>query len=184
MIHFPKEMFITEEIPVNTITEMRSIKRREENMGANGVHSKREVSELRKKTLIRNHIKGLLRVQRSAPPQSIFVNPNHPAGTKLLQAKRAQFLCVACEIYFVSGELLEKHIASNHIVRTGFTGPADQKTISEVKSFTNSEIVNKQQTIKQFERSGMNFSKDKMLFKKEEENCKGGTMRQVQRRYA
>ena len=33
MIHFPKEMFINEEIPVNTITEMRSIKRREEYMG-------------------------------------------------------------------------------------------------------------------------------------------------------
>ena len=184
MIHFPKEMFINKEIPVNTITEMRSIKRREEYMRETGVHSKREVSELRKKTLIRNHINSLLKVQRSAPPQSIFVNPNHPAGTKLLQAKRAQFLCVACEIYFVSGERLEKHIASNHIVRNGFIRPADQKTISEVKSFTYSEIVNKQQTIKQFERSEMNYSKDKMLFKKEEENCKGGTMRRVQRRYA
>ena len=177
-------MFITEEIPVNTITEMRSIKRREEYMRETGVHSKREVSELRKKTLIRNHIKSLLKVQRSAPPQSIFVNPNHPAGTKLLQMRRAQFLCVACNIYFVSGELLEKHIASNHIVRTGFTGPADREATSKANSFTNSEIVNKQQTIKQFERNGMNFSKDKMLFKKEEENCKGGTIRQVQRRYA
>ena len=185
MIPPQNELFITDEIPVNMITEMRSIRKREEYMSENGVNSKREVSsELRKKTLIRNHIKSLLRVQRSAPPQSIFVNPNHPAGTKLLQMRRAQFLCVACEIYFVSGELLEKHIASNHIVRTGFTGPADQKTISEVKSFTNSEIVNKQQTIKQFERSGMNFSKDKMLFKKEEENCRGRTKRQVQRRYA
>ena len=184
MIHFPKEMFITEEIPVNTITEMRSIKRREEYMRETGVHSKREVSELRKKTLIRNHIKGLLKVQRSAPPQSIFVNPNHPAGTKLLQMRRAQFLCVACEIYFASGELLEKHIASNHIVRTGFIGSADREATSKANSFTNSEIVNKQQTIKQFENSGMNFIKDKMLFKKEEEDCKGGTMRQVQRRYA
>ena len=184
MIPPQNELFITDEIPVNMITEMRSIRKREEYMRENGVHSKREVSELRKKTLIRNHIKSLLKVQRSAPPQSIFVNPNHPAGTKLLQMRRAQFLCVACEIYFVSGELLEKHIGSNHIVRTGFTGPADQKTISEAKSFTYSEIVNKQQAIKQFERSGMNYSKDKMLFKKEEEDCKGGTMRQVQRRYA
>ena len=184
MIPPQNELFITDEIPVNMITEMRSIRKREEYMRENGVHSKREVSELRKKTLIRNHIKSLLKVQRSAPPQSIFVNPNHPAGTKLLQAKRAQFLCVACEIYFVSGELLEKHIASNHIVRTGFTGPADRETTSKANSFTNSEIVNKQQTTKQFERSGMNFSKDKMLFKKEEEDCKGGTMRQVQRRYA
>ena len=184
MIPPQNELFITDEIPVNMITEMRSIRKREEYMRENGVHSKREVSELRKKTLIRNHIKSLLKVQRSAPPQSIFVNPNHPAGTKLLQMRRAQFLCVACEIYFVSGELLEKHIASNHIVRTGFTGPADREATSKANSFTNSEIVNKQQTIKQFERNGMNFSKDKMLFKKEEENCKGGTMRQVQRRYA
>ena len=184
MIPPQNELFITDEIPVNMITEMRSIRKREEYMRETGVHSKREVSELRKKTLIRNHINSLLKVQRSAPPQSIFVNPNHPAGTKLLQMRRTQFPCVACKIYFVSGELLEKHIGSNHIVRTGFMGPADQKTISEVKSFTYSEIVDKQQTIKQFERSGMNFSKDKMLFKKEEEDCKGGTMRQVQRRYA
>ena len=184
MIPPQNELFITDEIPVNMITEMRSIRKREEYMRENGVNSKREVSELRKKTLIRNHIKSLLKVQRSAPPQSIFVNPNHPAGTKLLQMRRAQYLCVACEIYFVSGELLEKHIASNHIVRTGFIGPADREATSKANSFTNSEIVNKQQTIKQFERNGMNFSKDKMLFKKEEENCKGGTIRQVQRRYA
>ena len=183
MIPPQNELFITDEIPVNMITEMRSIRKREEYMRENGVHSKREVLQWRKNTLIRNHIKSLLRVQRSAPPQTIFVNPKHPAGTKLLQMKRSQFLCVACEIYLVSRELLEKHIASNHIVRTGFMGPADQKTISEVKSFTNSESVNKQQTIKQFERNGMNYSKDKMLFKKEEEDCKGGTMRQVQRRY-
>ena len=184
MIPPQNELFITDEIPVNMITEMRSIRKREEYMRETGVHSKREVSELRKKTLIRNHIKSLLKVQRSAPPQSIFVNPNHPTGTKLLQMRRAQFLCVACEIYFASGELLEKHIASNHIVRTGFIGPADREATSKANSFTNSEIVNKQQTIKQFERNGMNFSKDKMLFKKEEENCKGGTIRQVQRRYA
>ena len=46
MIPPQNELFITDEIPVNMITEMRSIRKREEYMRENGVNSKREEEDV------------------------------------------------------------------------------------------------------------------------------------------
>ena len=169
MIPLQQELFITDEIQLNMVNEMGSIRRREVHMRESLVHYRKdqEVSDLRKKTLIFNHIKGLLKVQSSAPSKTFYVNPNHPAGSKLLQSKRNQIPCTACNIYLGSGELLEKHIETNHMSRTGLYGLADQKGVSEANTFSNSENMNLQQADKHVEKSGMtkqNFNRHMISF--------------------
>ena len=169
MIPLQQELFITDEIQLNMVNEMGSIRRREVHMRESLVHYRKDqdVSDLRKKTLIFNHIKGLLKVQSSAPSKTIYVNPNHPAGSKLLQSKRNQIPCTSCNIYFGSGELLKKHIETNHMSRTGLYGLADQKGVSEANTLSNSENMNLQQADKHVEKSGMtkqNFNRDIMFF--------------------
>ena len=163
MIPLQQELFITDEIQLNMVNEMGSIRRREVHMRESLVRYRKDqdVSDLRKKTLIFNHIKGLLKVQSSVPSKTIYVNPNHPAGSKLLQSKRNQIPCTACNIYLGSGELLEKHIETYHMSRT------DQKGVSEANAFSNSENMNLQQADKHVEKSGMtkqNFNRDIIFF--------------------
>ena len=158
MIPLQQELFITDEIQLNMANEMGSIRRREVHMRESLVRYRKdqEVSDLRKKTLIFNHIKGLLKVQSSAPSKTIYVNPNHPAGSRLLQSKRNQIPCTACNIYLGSGELLEKHIETNH-----------KKGVSEANTFSNSENMNLQQADKHVEKSGMTkqkFNRDMIFF--------------------
>ena len=169
MIPLQQELFITDEIQLNMVNEMGSIRRREVHMRESLVRYRKDqdVSDLRKKTLIFNHIKGLLKVQSSVPSKTIYVNPNHPAGSKLLQSKRNRIPCTSCNIYLGSQELLEKHNETNHTSRTGFYGLPDQKGVSETNTLSNSENMSLQQADKHVTKSGMtkrNFNRDMIFF--------------------